>query len=618
MGIKKLKWEFASTGGGHEDGISNPMIEHFSSDLNYHLAREVIQNSIDARLNSEHPVRVKFELFHFPAEGLPGGTQLREIISSCGQYWKGDNKTQTFINKALETFRSDQINVLKISDYNTKGLSGDDENIKGPWYNLVKSRGASSKSAGEGGSFGIGKGAPFAASNVRTVFYSSYSHEDLKHKFIGLAELVSFKLDGDTKRGAGSYGFEGQKTVFKPHEFPDQSWVREETGLDIYVMGYKVLDNWQETMIKSVLRNFWYAIDQNELAVEVDGREINRNNLESSMSEFFFNEPAKDSIKPEGNPLHFYQAVKSSTPIEEKLPLLGNVKFFFKQTDIHLNRVALLRRSHMVIYTKRFVFPSPFAGVFVCDDPAGNEELRQMEPPAHDDWDPHRNEENGDKVLKELIQFIRQILNDKKQIKKSGALRIPGLSKYLPFEDSDNLIEDNSNGESQFSGESGEEETARKIQEKDIFEPNISVETGEVTVINPSGGGNETKPRKGKRKKRPGGGGGGDPLSPGTLLQNLEIRSFLINQNGDLYTYRILLTSLQDRLVKIRVRAAGEDSDEDIKLLKAETADGTILPVSGSIISGLKLFKDKKQSIQVQMRSALKCAIKISAHAINK
>jgi hypothetical protein len=47
--MKQADWLFASTGGGYEEGINNTLTEHFEGDYNYYLAREIIQNSIDAR-----------------------------------------------------------------------------------------------------------------------------------------------------------------------------------------------------------------------------------------------------------------------------------------------------------------------------------------------------------------------------------------------------------------------------------------------------------------------------------------------------------------------------------------------------------------------------------------
>lgn len=63
------------------------------------------------------------------------------------------------------------LNVLRISDFNTKGLEGADTgDYKSSWGRLVKCNGASNQNSTAGGSYGIGKSASFLCSDLRTVF----------------------------------------------------------------------------------------------------------------------------------------------------------------------------------------------------------------------------------------------------------------------------------------------------------------------------------------------------------------------------------------------------------------------------------------------------------------
>ncbi len=163
---KNLKWHFVSTGGGDEDGLNNSKVEYFAGDYNYYLARETIQNSIDARKDKSQPVEVVFKLENFTAQNFPGVDQMRDILKNAIDYWKESPETKTFLNSANKILSQKEIPFLRISDYNTVGLNGTDDDKKGGWYSLVRSTGNSSKASGEGGSFGIGKGAPFAASKI--------------------------------------------------------------------------------------------------------------------------------------------------------------------------------------------------------------------------------------------------------------------------------------------------------------------------------------------------------------------------------------------------------------------------------------------------------------------
>ena len=84
-----------------------------------------------------------------------------------------------FFKHILEAMRKRGISCLRISDFNTTGLTGSHEEYNSPWCNLTKSSGASDKSGGAGGSFGIGKFAPYACSVLRTVFYSTSDTEGI-------------------------------------------------------------------------------------------------------------------------------------------------------------------------------------------------------------------------------------------------------------------------------------------------------------------------------------------------------------------------------------------------------------------------------------------------------
>ena len=63
--------------------------------------------------------------------------------------------------------------LLRVSDFNTIGLKGVNSRSSSPWTNLVKAQGVSDKASTDGGSFGIGKNAAYACSDLRTIIYST-------------------------------------------------------------------------------------------------------------------------------------------------------------------------------------------------------------------------------------------------------------------------------------------------------------------------------------------------------------------------------------------------------------------------------------------------------------
>ena len=109
------------------------------------------------------------------ANTLPDYKTLSNAIEACLSFWKKNNnkKTVDFFERAKKVVEKKNVSVLRISDFNTKGLTGSDKDYNTPWQNLVKASGVSDKGDDAGGSFGIGKSAPFACSDLRTVFYAT-------------------------------------------------------------------------------------------------------------------------------------------------------------------------------------------------------------------------------------------------------------------------------------------------------------------------------------------------------------------------------------------------------------------------------------------------------------
>ena len=162
----EIGWEFPLTNGGREDGYNDPGIAHFNGAPISSLARETIQNSIDAPRAPSEPVHVSFELIDLPGQEL-GRDELMASIKACMKEDSDNIATKNALQTARKTLKQSSITCLRVSDRNTTGLQGH------KWRTLVKMQGASHKpdTEGAGGSHGIGKYAPFAVSTLRTVFY---------------------------------------------------------------------------------------------------------------------------------------------------------------------------------------------------------------------------------------------------------------------------------------------------------------------------------------------------------------------------------------------------------------------------------------------------------------
>ena len=86
-----MKWSFPSNNGGDVNGISNAGIETFQGTRIKSLAREICQNSLDARVDQARPVVVEFSSFKLERDKIPGIDSLQEAFNRGYDFWKCQN-----------------------------------------------------------------------------------------------------------------------------------------------------------------------------------------------------------------------------------------------------------------------------------------------------------------------------------------------------------------------------------------------------------------------------------------------------------------------------------------------------------------------------------------------
>jgi hypothetical protein len=621
----KPSWQFDIIY-GRESGASKGMIESFEGNYNYYLPREVIQNVRDAHdPDTGKPAKVVFDLQYFTPNMFPGYDEFVDILKKGKEFWPPENeKEHNFLDNALKCISAGQIPVLKISDFNTYGLDGDEDDRKSPWYALVKAEGATSKYGSEGGSFGLGKGAPLAASYLRTIFYSTVNRKG-ENIFQGVAEIVShFDDEKRKKAGSGSYGLPLQRSI-RDKELIDSHFLRKDVGLDIYIMGYKVEENWKEALSESVLRNFWPAIQANLLEVDIGGILLNSANLEEVLTERYINEPFKDSSTPEGNPLKYFEALKDGKFFSDHLKNLGEVKFYFLRVEDPLNRVAMIRKSKMVIYTRDFRWHAPYAGVFICDSDEGNKELRRMEPPEHDKWDKDRNRNKGKEIDKELTKFIRGALKSLTTVKSEGEIEIPELHKYLPYsQDGSHEGSGNRSSGIVYTGKEGIVETSKEIGTKESLERSVESSVYRVEVKNKSDnnagkkknqlvrGIGEGKEKK-KSKKRASDTGKNE--GEGNLSIKMTSRIFLKEIQEPYLNYRVIIKSEEEKMCSLKLHGVGEEGVEQVEIAEVMDETGKNYLFNGSLIKNVTLTKDKSFILDIKLVSKFKISLKVEGYA---
>lgn len=622
----ELKWEFAETGGGQEIGINDPVISNFLGDVATKLVREALQNSIDA--GTAKPVHVTFDLIKSEASKIPGIERLRHIYSLCIDHWSQKNKhTSDILNRLVTQVQKNlTVSILKISDYNTRGLTPDD------YHNLFQVIGGNSKGEGEGGSFGLGKGAYFGASMFRTVFVSSKYDTD-KVYFAGQTRLVSFTTEnGKVMQSSGTYGHAAQKPVTDERLIPE-FFKREEVGTNFYIYGYLGEGIFKDEIIKAVLDNFWYAIVKDNLVVSVCGEVINHKTLKDLIIDYSIKLGSEKDIYNGSYP--FFMAYDSSETklIEEDLPTLGKVKFYVLKNEAYPKKIVFVRKTGMVIQKKGRNAPYGYAGVFVCENAEGNEILRKMENPEHNEWrddiaiaSGKLDKKVANAAMKELNGFIVSTLKDLQEKDEGDELRITELDKYLwlPMDDDEPLL---SKGVSEGAKNQSDKESAVEIAVVDSKKLNVISKMEKLNIVR-----KHIKGKEGAESEKlfvPGDGGGGghkknegieDPDGDLNLKQVVEFKykSFAeLNEQGEYENTLIIKAPKSKKLARVVVRVGTDNSlDEVIFWSVIDRENGNKYNFEGSVIKNVDLDKNGNKTLSVQFEDGNKYSLNVVAYEL--
>lgn len=428
-----MNWSFPSNNNGDINGISNSGVETFQGTPLKSLARETCQNSLDAAKDG-CTVEIEFKPFVLETDEIPDIESLEKAFSASLDFWslQSSKKAKDFFKNAIKVIDTGAVPFLRISDFNTTGLLGSNQEYNSPWCNLTKSSGNSDKAGTAGGSFGIGKFAPFACSDLRTVFYSTLDTDGISASQ-GISRITSFRRKEDNEITVG-VGYYGDKNNFPVHSQLklDPNFTRgTQTGTDIFIAGFnRYSTDWKNDIISSILDGFLYAVYSGSLIVRVDDVEVCKETLPSLIEEY------KPNITENADK---YYAVLSST---ETIWYVENFKNFGKirlgliiESDMH-RKVAMIRKTGMKIMDRGNISGViPFAGVMLIEGDKINDFLRSIENPQHTKWEPERSEKRGfaREFVRDLINYIKDCLEKLKQQDSSEEID-PSVGEYLPDE----------------------------------------------------------------------------------------------------------------------------------------------------------------------------------------
>lgn len=641
-------WRFPPSSGGQKYGLNNAGIAMFSNDSIRSMAREVIQNSIDARSPSEHSIHVTFSLLHLPTPTVPGIRQLGEHIERCRQYtaesFKNDpakyeeNGRLTF-EWATKILSGATIPILRIRDEQTTGLEGDDHTPNSAWDRLVRQQGSPGMHGDGGGSYGIGQLAPFALSRLRTVFYGTRTASGFG--FIGKSIWRSVPHEGDWLQNIGFFGTEaalGVERITGEDDVP-AALRRDSVGTDIFLLGFDprlAVDDlkpipWHQLVLDAVLKNFFAAIALGRLTVTIDVSNGNKLVLNASTLEREFdariaaaqaeNSKNTKALKKEIQdnllwPRQYVRALRETDPnlrFEMESPRLGKMQLFVTRDDEGCCKVAHMRAPLLLVHERTLNVLSKYAAVFICDDPKGNGLLRKFEGPEHDSWT--KKVPGRDAAVAEVSKFIRDKLESLLSLTAQEEQDVEGLSDYLP--------EDAPASPSAAKGavkvtqriadaESGKREPkpgkkavrthrqippvrATPVNADDLgSDPGDGVDGTSGKENDESGGTRGNGDEQGDGRGNRGDDGTTRPrIRPG----DIRFRSWFANPDEGT---RVVVTSSRTGNATLRLRAVGEDTAYDLGTLALEDlATGERFDAAESVLSGVPFTRNQPRNFRL-------------------
>jgi len=621
-------WKFPLTNGGTTQGFNHSGIDSFAQKDPYaSLAREVIQNSLDARDKSQnYPVRVEFNLEQQASQSFPGKETYLSCLEACLDEPLTGEKGKEFYQNAIQILNKTHLRILKISDFNTSGLN------RRAWNILVKSSGVSAnKESTAGGSYGYGKSAPFISSNLRAIFYSTLDKKG-QYLFQGKS-LLGSQYVGDPKKetqGAGFYGLTADVNPIDERGHIDPFYQREKIGTDLFIMGFKEDADWDAKIIIAVLKNFFPALDQEKLVVVVGGKTLKKVGLKKMIAEYTSDK--YKAIKEAKNLSEYFEAYTAEEGGENKLIVqnipdikgMGAVKIRTFEKEGFPKIDVYYRDSGMIIEEKKHGGTITCISMVEIKGKDLSEFLRKIENPAHDTWEPARNTKNvglASEVLKSIREAVKETRNELMEDEGKSEVDFIGMENFLPedidhVDEIDNdLINEKINKPAPIEMKKikNKKNAHKVINDEDDFGDDGGSGGGDGEGGDGEGGGGGSGDGEGGDGE--GGNNEGKKKPKYTKYSLNKIRVIETSQPGNII---VITSSGEDKLVYLELVAAAEDGTmHELKIEKA-LWQGSEVSVNrdNNFIGPIDLKAGEEIKLHVFLEDKERMALGVDAHEL--
>ncbi|MCS3782679.1 helix-turn-helix domain-containing protein [Salinibacter ruber] len=314
-------WQFrkAPIDGGRDYGNAN--LFSFDPDIDT-VVRETAQNAKDQALSdvldrdSDKPVRLVYKLITLREDALEtflDALNWEDLKPHYEAIVRAENNQKTLqrIKQGFKRFQKrieekKEIRLLRIDDYNTTGLTGE-EHGEGHFTALCRNNLDSHKGSGtsRGGTYGLGKASLWLCSDISIVLFNSepYTAGSDGRRVFGRSEMTWHEVrqngEADSYAGPGWFGklVSREDEEGRSQELAESYWdnpaITEDLSLErqdgapgssILIVGFEnPASDGEETMSaiadeieEKAAEHFWPAIEENDLEVEVEVYENDR------------------------------------------------------------------------------------------------------------------------------------------------------------------------------------------------------------------------------------------------------------------------------------------------------------------------------------------------------
>lgn len=466
MSVERLSERVGPTGSLQGEGLANILGRPAFDPLTLAL-REAGQNIWDARIRTgeREPPRMLVRLRTLTTDQA---SAFREVLSA-GDRRDAEPTASDELGKRLAS--TDQIRVLEICDFGTRGLEGstDPRSAKANFVRFFFDIGSAHFEGGDGGTYGYGRSSLYLAGAAQTIVVDSLLHEGGGRRLMACRIGHSYEkpsISGGISRFTGRH-FWGVRTGpdgIAPVEGDAACDLAQRLGMpdrNVGESGTSIMIPWPDIreadagrhIVQILLHNLWPKLvsKQGRLAmvieVEEDGRQVQVSDPSTHPHYALFAEALLVArTRNEG---------MGASAIEVRRPsavTTGHIAFATSQRSQEssgdnelrpelifssgVRHVALMRPSELVV--RYLDFPeagdgTAWAGVFICsDEPEVRTAFAASEPPAHDDWVPDRLDGHAASWVRVTKQKrIPEAVNRRFGVPMSGAAAPDGARHSL-------------------------------------------------------------------------------------------------------------------------------------------------------------------------------------------